>query len=945
MATYKRGNDEVDLDQYIRDAEAGFNFWLSHPSLNDKQRQDLRDVYRKMIQGISDGSVTYKLGGGYDNTIGITNKDDKFDAAGLVAGYLGDVLRRQAVYKAPDPEPDTSKIEYKGATTIGELALPALLGEGLNPQYFINLDLPGEDGKRGHANRLAAIQTFLKDIHDNWDTRFRGFSQEQKDRWFKDYDLYGNIDLNNNNLIDENEYLGLSKLMGINNVDQLLYTGKTYGETAKSDTPVTYANETEYLNAKHPRSTSTLKFSRTFTNNQHHGQNFINTLNNVLDSLSKDQLLTLIGTGIQYPKKGRELSHIAEIIQAFGGAPNFDNDEIIQRALEISRINDYLEPFSENSNRFYIPINSERLDSNNIGLVYEISQGGNHKVNLMDRRDIPYFTKKWHDEFVTYTPVHKDGGTIRKLAPGDTVLPKANVVLANNDTWDNDWYQKIFSNFKQDILNSFEKIESDNTLTPDQKLKAKTDLVNSINSMQERHYNLMGNWDRVSSIRPDKEDIKKYQNDILNNYSYVNRAIGDSIDLFKTLNNANLGYDSKGKWAPDNRGEGYTFARTLLGTIKSLKKDDQFWTAMSKYGVSQTLKDGFGDYNFLSLNSTPATNTSPVTTETEQTKTPTGTSTDQPVDPIQQRLLNKQKQDTKPTTPVKEDQLPDLPQEEIKSNKWWDVLPNLAGIGRLPLSLYTNRNVYKAIDPSLKPIIPETYERYSPVKGRFDKLQLGESQKASLLSRAYRPFTTDASLASSIMLDAHRQAMQYENQAFLEDNQEIARTANEALVRQEDNAARRTDNFNKALTSINQTNRERAQLKANYYQSNWKSIDNFLQEQQKNLTSKFEKKKLFSDQFRGQIAASEAQRWYDNVMEMADKEKDAWIRENTKNGITPDITTWGPNGSRYAKYQERQKKAEAMRIAMLRKAAAEIYGLSYTSPYNDLQYKNFESWI
>ena len=65
MATYKRGNDEVDLDQYIRDAEAGFNFWLSHPSLKDKQRQELRDVYRKMIQGISDGSVTYKLGGGY----------------------------------------------------------------------------------------------------------------------------------------------------------------------------------------------------------------------------------------------------------------------------------------------------------------------------------------------------------------------------------------------------------------------------------------------------------------------------------------------------------------------------------------------------------------------------------------------------------------------------------------------------------------------------------------------------------------------------------------------------------------------------------------------------------------------------------------------------------------------------------------------------------------
>lgn len=928
MATYKRGNDEVDLDQYIRDAEAGFDFWLSHPAIKKEQKQELRDIYRKMIQGISDGSVTYKLGGGYENTIGITNKDDKFDAAGLVAGYLGDVLRRQAVYKAPDPEPDTSKIEYKGATTIGELALPALLGEGLNLQYFINRDPLREDGKRGHANRLADIQAFLKDIHDNWDTRLRGYSQEQKDRWFKDYDLYGNIDLDKNGFIDENEYLGLSKLMGINNVEQLLYTGKTYGETTKSNTPVTYANETEYLDAEHPRKNS--ERPSYVLKQEKFESSAVNSALQTLNQLSDKELLNVISNSMNIPFK-RKIGNIT-------------NEAVLYMALEVARRKNILHQFSENSNNYYVPLDRSDYDTNSTGLIYEISQDGNHKIRLMDRRDIPYFTKKWHDEFVTYTPVHREGGIIRKLAPGDTVLPKANIILANNDTWDNDWYQKIFSNFKQDILNSFEKIESDNTLTPDQKLKAKTDLVNSINSMQERHYNLMGNWDRVSSIRPDKEGIKKYQNDILNNYSYVNRAIGDSIDLFKTLNNANLGYDSKGKWTPDNRGEGYTFARTLLGNTKSLKKDDQFWTAMSKYGISQTLKDGFGNYNFLSLNSTPAINT----TTTEQSKTNPVVdivkNSDLMYDPVSRQYIPKNAVFGKngEHDEVEEDQLPDLPEEDIKTNKWLDVLPNFASIGRLPLSLYTNRNVYKAINPSLQSIISKAPQTYSPVYGLFNELQMAKAYGASLESRANRPFVTDATLASEIMLDAHKQAFDYEMQTAIRDDREIARTANEALLRQEKNTYGLTDNFNKAMTSINQTNREKAQLKANYYQANWKSIDNFLQEQQKNLTSRFEKNKLFSDQFREQIATEQAQRWYDNAMEAAERAKNAWIQKNTKNGITPDITV---NWNRYKEYDAMRREAERMRNDMLRKAAARIYRLSYTPRYNDEQYKNFRKWI
>lgn len=965
MATYKRGNDEVDLDQYIRDAEAGFDFWLSHPAIKKEQKQELRDIYRKMIQGISDGSVTYKLGGGYDNTIGITNKDDKFDAAGLVAGYLGDVLRRQAVYKAPDPEPDTSKIEYKGATTIGELALPELLGEGLNPQYFINLDTPGADGKRGHTKRLEAIKTFLKGIHDNWDTRFRGFSQEQKDRWFQDYDLYGNIDVDNNGFIDENEYLGLSKLMGINNVEQLLYTGKPYGETAKNnaEVPKTYANETEYLNAEHPRNPKSGNFVISLiSDKQNYTKSDRQDMVKFLADLPDDKLLSTIQKALKIPLNTR--------------VGKFTNNYILATSLEIARRKGLLDPFSENDNRYYVPLNSEYFNSNSIGLVYEISQNRNHKLRFMDRRDIPHFTKKWHDEFVTYTPIHKEGGILKFQNSGkfqgsnkyldfskpfdqDVDIYEAEMLDTPDIQNDKGFFQG-FPNSNHSLgkaagLNTWDKTHYD------ENNKAKTRFGNAeaINSLNE--YKKNGKFladilevfkngidgetlqDKLNNYNSKVSQIRKWQSE-KQYMPYSNQEddnIGIMNELFNTLYKSYLPYSTKGNI--HKKLGSHTFARLALA-FNSIKDSEQF----RNFKI-----DGFDDNIWIDnagylhiKNDTPATNTSSVTTTgTEQPKTPTEqalaarksvvASTTKPTVKNKNQLFGK-------TTPVEEDQLPDLPEEDIKTNKWLDILPNLASIGRLPLSLYTNRNVYKTINPSLKPIIPETYERYSPIKGRFDKLQLGESQKASLLSRAYKPFVTDASLASNIMLDAHRQAMQYENQGFLEDNQEIARTANEALVRQEDNAGRRTDNFNKAITSINQTNREKAQLKASYYKNNWQSIDNFLAEQQKALTSRFEKNKLFSDQFREQIATDQAQRWYDSVMKAAERAKNTWIHDNTKDGVTPDITI---NWNRYEEYEAMRKEAERMRNDMLRNAAAKIYGLSYTPRYTDVQYKNFRKWI
>lgn len=156
------------------------------------------------------------------------------------------------------------------------------------------------------------------------------------------------------------------------------------------------------------------------------------------------------------------------------------------------------------------------------------------------------------------------------------------------------------------------------------------------------------------------------------------------------------------------------------------------------------------------------------------------------------------------------------------------LAPDLIGARRLFGSLRTNNKVAETIRRSLTPVLKNTHELYSPVTGAFSEMQLRNSQAADIRRQAARPFTSDASLQLAGALEANRQATDLERQGFLADDAEIKRTKAEALRRQEDNIARRSEvaNFNRA--SINQTNRELAQLEGTRLKQNWQSVDNFL---------------------------------------------------------------------------------------------------------------------
>ena len=149
------------------------------------------------------------------------------------------------------------------------------------------------------------------------------------------------------------------------------------------------------------------------------------------------------------------------------------------------------------------------------------------------------------------------------------------------------------------------------------------------------------------------------------------------------------------------------------------------------------------------------------------------------------------------------------PTTSTKKSSWWSqnkqeisdrLLPLGAEAVRLGLSLRANNKIAKVLTDSIKPVLEDTYELYSPITGAFSEMQLRNRQAADVRREAARPYTSDASLNAARVLEGNRQGNELEYQGFLADDKEIQRTKQEAIKRREDNIARRTkvSNYNRA---------------------------------------------------------------------------------------------------------------------------------------------------
>ena len=252
------------------------------------------------------------------------------------------------------------------------------------------------------------------------------------------------------------------------------------------------------------------------------------------------------------------------------------------------------------------------------------------------------------------------------------------------------------------------------------------------------------------------------------------------------------------------------------------------------------------------------------------------------------------------------------------------LAPDLIGAGRLFGSLRTNNKVAETIRKSLTPVLKNTYELYSPVTGAFSEMQSRNRQAADVRRQAARPFTSDASLQLAGSLEANRQATNLEQQGFLADDAEIKRTKAEALKRQEDNVARRSEvaNFNRA--SINQTNRELAQLEGARLKQNWQSVDNFLAGLEGRVRQRVEADRARRTNFRLQTAQQDIDDQYYEALQRAQDAALKWQKDPANASKTLSEM---PNYFQFLRELSRWRNANSLG------AHANVYGYRYGSNY------------
>lgn len=253
---------------------------------------------------------------------------------------------------------------------------------------------------------------------------------------------------------------------------------------------------------------------------------------------------------------------------------------------------------------------------------------------------------------------------------------------------------------------------------------------------------------------------------------------------------------------------------------------------------------------------------------------------------------------------------------------------DIIGAGRLIGTLSTNKSIYDTMRSSIKPLITNTYELYSPITGAFSEMQLRNRQSSQMLSSAYRPFTSDANLASARMLEGQKQANELQYQGFLADDKEIKRTQEAALARQEDNAKRRTEIANTNKASILQNNQRLAQLKSDYKLKNWNAINTFLSGKESDARENWERYKNYaidSETKRLQLEMQNEMRLYE----------DNWKQYLAANPNETDITKW----PLYNEYMTKSKDYQIKLYNTQNKISSRLYGW----PYSKFNLYNYEA--
>lgn len=796
---YSFYDGQYDFNDLARRVDSGMNEHISTLKRGRKYEKEFREAVANLMSGVKDGTITFG-NGHYNDSLGRYSnaKDKDKDVYGWAANYIYDNMRNVPKYVSQN-----SSKKYD-STVLGRALAKTIFGtENGNIQYFWDVDpLDQSTNTRGIDQRLGVIGEAIQQM--NPDNLLGDYSDSDRATARQNLQEASRILQDG---IQPGETLKLSRIFGGIDWNNWLKTDFTHRQDNQSQDPK--QRFFEYISTKHPLYEGELT-SQTLNQKISGGEE---ELLDQLLTFNKDQLLQVDINQLSNPLKESYLNLL---------------------------ISQGLAPLSQSEGVYIVP-NSQQGES---VLTYNPQ---NRRLERKRTHELSYYRKQWINDYIQqygsptdqlsqyFTEFKKNGGIIK--AQGGTQLWYSGLSAAGD--YDPTKYEHTYNT---SALTDADM--SDNMFVP---------WVSNIAGQGVGRYKPSEENNREYAQRIEASPYyKKFGKDLLNpdgTFTDMGLAWAKAVDAKLPKGSTATFFDEDGNlrtsWSVKNQDVYGRQPRTfnkLADYVNYVRNDNIIGSRHNVFlnqGRRYFYKDQNGVEHWVDPNeiSKYVVSTNPIRSQWSDDGTIrwsdyelTGLKPDQVVPDDQEKVpVDDQRNTGSRVYPIGTQPKT----SEFVGSGFGDfmlgITPDLIGTGRLFTSLRTNNRVARTLGRSLRPVLKDTYERYSPITGAFSEMQFRNRQAADLRRQASRPFTSDASLQLAGQLDASRQARDLEYQGFLADDREIRRTREAALARQEDNMARRSDvaNFNRA--SINQTNREKAQLEATRLKRNWQSVDNFLQ--------------------------------------------------------------------------------------------------------------------
>lgn len=473
-------------------------------------------------------------------------------------------------------------------------------------------------------------------------------------------------------------------------------------------------------------------------------------------------------------------------------------------------------------------------------------QNGN--ITFTGKRDASrQVTQAWNDILKKYGVKYKQGGSIQKLASGNSI--NGNPAKQNSVGYANDynWNTDVFSKNLDHILGSLKQY--------------KDGYANWLNTMQDLHYN-------------DYTNASKQ--DYLNTNAYNNATVGQYQDKYKA------GYEDEWNVSPEGNdpdGLGYN----TLG-IKSAQDSGKFGIVSGKANSGDWLGNG---------NMYKTDNSFGGITDARRLLGREGDFNDEQLKQYQQKFKeqgydfyldpNTKYYKLKPYTDPSKTTVADQDKPKQPNNfSLKDVINKIDvtdkwGIPRAMYADITNRKVTDMLKK--QPILYDPQEDHRYVQSDLDAEMNGQQAAAQLTRTASHPITSDGNLQSMLQLEATSKGNDAITAGRQQSNQRAREMQEQAWQQELVNHTSRHDVAMKNRESLYNTANENKALEAAYLNQKFTVWDALAQEKEFKAKSDYEQMRARADQF--------AQGDINNAI------KYGLSNYATKYGLTPeDVSLW-----------------------------------------------------